>query len=201
MPTADFFARRGLFVIERFFDPDSCRRVCAEIRSAATGPGTVERQGDYMVDETTLKAQRAEVSAQTYAHIGQSLADLRPKLADHFTLELTRCESPAFAVYRPGDFVAPHTDVATSLSSPEHLRARKVAVVLFLNGESDEPAADSYGPGSLTFFGLIDEPPWRSMGFPVAGHAGLLIGFPAGMVHSVTPVTHGERYTVVTRFA
>jgi len=201
MPTADFFARRGLFVIERFFDPECCRIACAEIRSAASTPGMVERQGDYMVDETTLKAQRVKVSSMTYLHIGQSLADLRPKLASHFALELTRCESPAFAVYRPGDFVSPHIDVASSPTSPEHLRARKVAVVLFLNSESEEPTPDSYGPGGLTFFGLIDEAPWRSMGFQVAGQAGLLIGFPAGMMHSVTPVTHGERYTVVTRFA
>jgi|SRR4051794_13711594 len=201
MPTADFFARRGLFVIERFFDREFCRTVCAEIRSAATAPGTVERQGNYMVDETTLKAQRADVSSETYVHIGQSLANLRLKLADHFALELIRCESPAFAVYRPGDFVSPHTDVATSPNSPEHLRARKVAVVLFLNGESEEPSPDSYGSGTLTFYGLIDEAPWQSMGFPVVGQAGLLIGFPARIVHSVTPVTHGERYTVVTRFA
>src|SRR5574342_458678 len=133
MPTLDFFARRGLFVVERFFDAEYCRSLCTEVRSAATAAGTVELGGDYLVDETTLKAQRAMVSPDTYRHVATSLADLRASLAEHFTVTLTRCESPAFAVYRPGDFVSPHTDVATSPESPEHLRARKVAVVLFLN--------------------------------------------------------------------
>src|SRR5574342_475177 len=123
MPTLDFFARRGLFVVERFFDAEYCRRLCTEVRSAATAAGTVELGGDYLVDETTLKAQRAMVSPDTYRH------------------------------------------VATSPESPEHLRARKVAVVLFLNEESEQPDPDSYGSGALTFYGLIDEPPWRSMGF------------------------------------
>jgi SM-20-related protein len=201
MPNADFFARRGLFVAERFLDAKSCQEVCAELRSAFTAPGTVERHGDHLVDETTLKAGWAKVSPHTYARVVQSLAGLRQSLADHFAVALSHCEPPAFAVYGPGDFISPHSDVASSPGSPDHLKARKVAAVLFLNREADEPAPDAYGPGALEFYGLIDEAPWRSMGFPLVGQAGLLIAFPARMVHAVTPVTHGERYTVVTRFA
>jgi predicted 2-oxoglutarate/Fe(II)-dependent dioxygenase YbiX len=30
------------------------------------------------------------------------------------------------------------------------------------------------------------------------GERGLLVAFDSGIAHSVTPVTHGERFTVVT---
>jgi hypothetical protein len=40
----------------------------------------------------------------------------------------------------------------------------------------------------------------KTYGVPVIGEAGLLIAFGADMVHAVTPVTHGERYTIVSWF-
>lgn len=201
MPNADFFARCGLFVEECFFDPESCRRMRAELRSAPTVPSTVDRRGESLIDETDLKAGQAQASPGTYGRVAEALASLRPHVAGHFALSLDYCEPPVFTVYRPGDFASPHTDVASSPESPQHLKNRKVAAVLFLNGESKRPSPDSYGCGALTFYGLIDDPAWRSMEFPLAGRTGLLIAFPAGMVHAVTPVTHGERYTVVTRYA
>jgi SM-20-related protein len=201
MPNAAFFARCGLFVEERFFDPESCRQMCAELRPAPTRPSTVDRKGESLIDETDLKAGQAQVPTGTYGRVARALASLRPRMADHFALSLDHCEPPVFTVYRPGDFASPHTDIASSPKSPDHLRNRKVAAVLFLNGESEEHGPDSYGCGTLTFYGLIDDPAWRSMGFPLSGRAGLLIAFPAAMVHAVTPVTHGERYTVVTRYA
>jgi predicted 2-oxoglutarate/Fe(II)-dependent dioxygenase YbiX len=39
-----------------------------------------------------------------------------------------------------------------------------------------------------------------SIGLPVTGEAGSLIAFPSDMVHEVTPVSRGERYTVVSWF-
>jgi predicted 2-oxoglutarate/Fe(II)-dependent dioxygenase YbiX len=40
----------------------------------------------------------------------------------------------------------------------------------------------------------------ENVGLPLAGEAGLLIAFPSHLVHSVSPVTAGERYTLVTWF-
>ena len=62
-----------------------------------------------------------------------------------------------------------------------------------------EPAG--YSGGSLTFFGLMDDSPsGESVGLPLAGETGLLIAFPSHLVHSVSPVTAGERYTLVSWF-
>jgi SM-20-related protein len=46
----------------------------------------------------------------------------------------------------------------------------------------------------------MDDERARSVGFPLIGEAGLLLAFRPNLVHEVTPVTHGERCTVVTWF-
>jgi len=47
---------------------------------------------------------------------------------------------------------------------------------------------------------MDDDVSGESVGLPLAGETGLLIAFPAHVVHSVSPVTAGERYTVVSWF-
>ena len=71
---------------------------------------------------------------------------------------------------------------------------------MFLNGATPgDPAG--YSGGSLTFFGLMDDSPsGESVGLPLAGETGLLVAFPSHLVHSVSPVTAGERYTLVSWF-
>jgi predicted 2-oxoglutarate/Fe(II)-dependent dioxygenase YbiX len=197
MPKADFFARHGLFVAERFLAEDRCASICAELRSASLAASKVERCGAFVVDEQVRRTSLAAVSAETASEVGDRLEGIRQDLERHFQVRLTACEPPTFAVYRPGDFFLPHRDAGTA----EALSARKVSAVLFLNGEADAPAAGTYGGGSLTFYGLVEDPPWDAMGFPVVGQAGLLVAFPAGMVHEVTAVTHGERCVALSRYS
>jgi SM-20-related protein len=47
---------------------------------------------------------------------------------------------------------------------------------------------------------LVRDPRWQSVGFGVEGEEGLLIAFRSDLLHEVTPVTHGERYTLVSWF-
>jgi SM-20-related protein len=68
--------------------------------------------------------------------------------------------------------------------------------VLFLNGEGGADQPSSYGGGQLTFYGLMGD----RLGLPLAGRPGLLVAFRSDLVHAVTPVTRGERYTVVSWF-
>jgi SM-20-related protein len=199
MARADFFARRGLFVTEAFLEPEFCASLCAELRTRSGRPHTVEQGGEYLVDENVGKTTSVDVSSATRRAVHERLLSIRRELESHFTLKLSGCEAPTFVVYRRGDYFRPHTDVGTE-ESPEHLQARKLVGVTYLNTETEEPSDGSYGGGSLTLYDLVNEPPWREMGFPLVGEAGLLIVFPAGMVHEVTEVTHGERFVIVSRF-
>jgi SM-20-related protein len=73
-----------------------------------------------------------------------------------------------------------------------------VSIVVFLNGEGDPADDQSYTGGSLTFYGLMRDARADDRGFPVTGEAGLLVAFPSQLVHSVTPVTCGMRFTIVS---
>jgi len=52
----------------------------------------------------------------------------------------------------------------------------------------------------LTLYGLIPNPRWENYGFTVENEAGLLIAFPSGIVHEVTPVVRGRRFSIVSWF-
>jgi predicted 2-oxoglutarate/Fe(II)-dependent dioxygenase YbiX len=200
MPRAEFFARHGLFVIERFFDAELCASLRREIAGGAEAPSRVERKGAFVVDEEIRRTTQASVRPELADAVHRRFETLRPELERHFAVSLTRSERPTFVVYRVGDFFLPHRDAATDDDSPDPIKARKVAVVVFLAVEADEPREGAYGGGALTLYGLLADPPWDAMAFPLVGEEGLLIAFPADMVHEVTEVTFGERFVVVTRF-
>ncbi len=73
-------------------------------------------------------------------------------------------------------------------------------MVVFLNEPGETLDPPGYGGGLLTFAGLLDDPKLRTVGVPLVAETGLLVAFRSDMLHAVTPVTHGERYTIVTWF-
>ena len=201
MPNADFFARFGLFVAKDFFDADLCSKLMSEVRSGTDHAATVGIKGTtYGVDENVRKTKWAEVSTATVSDVEGRLLALRPMLEKHFNVTLSGCQEPQFLVYREGDFFRAHRDSKREPDAAEFTKERQVSAVVFLNDESEVAGPDVYGGGSLTFYGLMDEPQGKSIGFPLVGEAGLLVAFRPELVHEVTPVTHGERYTVVTWF-
>ena len=183
---------------EQFFD----RELCASLRSeAASAPG--EAAGIYAavdtIDVATRRSSYAQVSPETVALVTARLLAIKPELEHHFRLQLQGCQTPHFLVYRPGDFFRAHTDIVVE-GTPPYIQERLISVVIFLNEEFDRPTADAFSGGSLTFYNLVDDEHFRNLGLPLAGEEGLLVAFRADIVHAVTPVTHGRRFTIVTWF-
>ena len=92
------------------------------------------------------------------------------------------------------------TDSNSSPTACEYQLNRRVSLVLFLNGESSAAELNGYAGGSLTFYGLLKQPPWEKCGFNIQGETGLLVAFASDVYHEVTPVTEGMRFTMVTWF-
>ena len=84
-------------------------------------------------------------------------------------------------------FVA-HQDGNTPLLHDD-TRFRRISVVLFLS----EP--ESYGGGALLFHGRYPDFDTRH---EVAAAPGTLVAFRSETTHEVTPVTRGERFTIVS---
>ena len=204
MPNADFFTRFGLFVVRDFFEPELCAELLSEARSAAGAPATVVRKGvtRTVVDEELRRTKQARVSEATSSLVEARLLALQAELETHFGMTLAYWQEQKFLVYREGDFFSPHRDSlgAHVPGVSESAEERKVSVVVFLNGESEAPGPNVYGGGYLRIYGLMDDPRMEGYGIPLIGEPGVLVAFRSELIHEVTPVTHGERFTIVSWF-
>jgi predicted 2-oxoglutarate/Fe(II)-dependent dioxygenase YbiX len=209
----DDFTRRELFLVRDFLAPQERESLTAEVRAARGSPSKIVRKGagyDAEVDESYRRTWQAQVSGATTESMHAKLLALKPTLETHFRLPLAGCERPQFFIYREGDFFAPHRDVSEE-SEPTayaHLKRRRVALVLFLNGEDAATRANTYDGGRLRFYepatrGTVEERNTEvryRMACELKGEAGLLLAFRPSLTHEVTRVERGERYTVVSWF-
>jgi SM-20-related protein len=199
MQILDAPAASGLLLIRDFLDPASCATIRARARAAAGHPAPVYIEGaEGLVHEDVRKTTSLEVSAETAAEVGRRLRDLREEIGGYFKLGLTDCEPPQFLRYGEGDFFVRHQDADSEQDEYDHLRARKVSVVIFLNGGADASGEETFAGGELAVYRAAEEA--GQVVFPVAGEPGLLVAFRSDTVHEVMPVTRGERFTIVSWF-
>ena len=202
MPHSDFFARLGLFVVKDFYDAGSCASLRAEAAACEHEPVTVVDGYSFneRVKDHVRRTKEARVSKRARSLVRARLVELRPDIERHFGLALGGCEQPQFLVYQAGDYFRPHRDGEDAPGKPAYARRRRVSVVVFLNGETESPAPESFCGGGLTFYGLLGEPRTGQYGFDLIGEAGLLLAFRSDVMHEVREVTRGRRYTVVSWF-
>jgi len=212
MPNAEFFNTFGFYSVRNFLDRDFCRSIREEISISKTALGGILPYGsdEYVFDETFKSRMESEVSEQTIEKISRKLLEKAPEIENHYQVEITKVQRIRFVTYRTGDFYKAHVDYFTPENTPEKYKdipvstrvtKRKTAAIVFLNDESAEPSEDTYGGGNLTFHGLMQNPLFGNFGLPVIGECGLLITFPPSVLHEVTPVTHGKRYSLATWYS
>lgn len=194
-------AASGLFLVRDFLDPQQCAAVRHEARAAAGHPAPVYIEGaEGHVHEDVRKTTSLEVPAATAADVERRLRELLERVGSHFGLSLKDCEPPQFLRYEEGDFFVRHQDGDTDQIEFDHLRVRKVSVVIFLNRGAAAAAVETFGGGELLIYRSNTETGAEPLIFPIPGEPGLLVAFRSDTVHEVTPVTRGERYTIVSWF-
>jgi SM-20-related protein len=198
----DHLARLGFFVHPRFWDAEMCARLLDAARRAPAVPASVGR-GAPVVDEAARRSLTVELPAAIRRDLRRSMDALRPELDRHFAVSLTGCREPALLRYPAGGFFRAHRDQVSGADVREDIRARQISVVVFLNPRSDRPRDGAYGGGAFVVYAASrDASPETALALPVAGEPGLLIAFRSREVlHEVSPVTHGERLSVVTWFS
>jgi SM-20-related protein len=199
MPTANFFRSLGLFVAENFLAPEFCSQLRAQMSSGHSKPGIIVKEDhEVLLEENVRKVSSVDVDLSMQEQTRDLLVALMPRLESHFKVSLDHCEGPDFLKYGAGAFYLPHKDGKPGGAAK--IDRRRVSAVIFLNAQSNQSAENSYGGGSLTFYGLLDGPEWGNLAFPLEPETGLLIAFRSDVVHEVRPVTFGERFTVVSWF-
>lgn len=191
----------SLFLLPGFLDPQTCANLREEAFISPTTKAPVYMQGSpENVHENVRKTTSFHPSAETVAAIHDKLSLQKSALENHFGLSLTDCERPQFLLYQPGDFFVRHQDGNTNQLDFDHLRIRRISLVVFLNDSCEEEKADTFSGGLLNFFGRDYASATGPADFSLKGETGLLIAFSADMVHEVAPVTRGQRFTIISWF-
>ena len=191
----------NLFLLPSFLDAELCLELIEELCSCPTTQAPVYIEGsDKLVHEDIRRTTSLHPSDETFSALHQRLFELKPALENRFGLSLTDCERPQFLRYETGDFFVRHQDGNTEQLEFDHLRIRKISLIVFLNGHAVQPEANCYSGGSLNFYDQNDTSPDGPTAFPLLGETGLLVAFTAETMHEVAPVTGGERFTAITWF-
>lgn len=110
-----------------------------------------------------------------YQRLRQALVELNRQT---FRFELKRFSAIEILRYEPSGFYAPHADLGKGETA-----SRKLSVVTFLS------PPENYGGGELVFYPRFA---------PCPREQGTLLLFPSYLMHEVKPVSHGQRYTLVS---
>ena len=180
-----------LFVVKQFFEPDVCAAILAELKTIEGSAATLYgRTTTGWVDERARKTVRLEPAAETARLVIARLWECKDAVEKHFAVTLKECEEPQFLRYREGDFFVAHQDGNTGLLNLD-AETRLISTVIILSRESEQPEAGAHCGGSLVFSDL------RNRVRPSV-EPGMLIAFRSETTHEVTPVTHGERYSIAS---
>jgi SM-20-related protein len=184
-----------LLTIQNFLDVATLADVLSQMRLAHGGPASVYgRETGGAVETIVRRVTRVSLAKETSECVLRKMMDRKREVEEYFGESLAECEEPQFLRYQEGDFFIPHQDGNTPLIRDES-RLRIVSVVIFLSAPSSERTTGGYGGGSLLLHGTY---PNYDQRVAVASDPGTLIAFRAQTTHEVTPVTFGERYTIVS---
>lgn len=187
-------AHFNLFLLRNFLDADACANLRAELNESPTTQAPVYIEGtEGTIHENIRKTTSLHPSEVTKSQVHERLLSQKSALETHFGLNLNDCEPPQFLRYEKGDFFVRHQDGNTHQLDFDHLRIRRISIVVFLNDFSVEPEANCYNGGLLNFYDQQE-----TYGLP--GETGLLVAFTADTMHEVSPVTSGERFTIISWF-
>jgi len=192
-PAYDLLVERG------FLSESTCLNIINEATDAPFTPATVYGSTDLgAIDERVRKASQLTVAQQTTDSLTQLLLQYKSTIEKHFQVSLRDCEEPQFLRYNVGDFFVAHQDGNTGLIRLATDAERRISISLFLNQQSEDSTPGTYSGGSFKFSDYRKPPPDREFYMPV--ETGLLVAFRSELTHEVTPVTRGERYSIVSRY-
>jgi predicted 2-oxoglutarate/Fe(II)-dependent dioxygenase YbiX len=174
-----------LYLRPGFLNAATCHRIRAAMDGGSIDTAEVLDEA-VEVRPDARRASSVDVSQATITLVEALFDDERNAIARFFDAELGGREGAGFLRYTEGDFYRPHRDCAELPSWPDAAR-RHIALVAFLNGGND------FEGGILRLFGGE-----RTVDVRPAG--GLLVAFPADVLHEVTMVRRGTRDVVVDWF-
>lgn len=185
-----------VLLVHHFLEAPLCETMRNRYRGGEAALVT-RANGATSVDENARRTLSVAGDRQSLAELAPRLAALKPGLEERFETPLSGFQNPHFLCYRAGDFFRAHLDNANDPRQPIEITSRRVAIVIFLNGQSVHATDGKYRGGELVFYNPTAPSPDRTR-ILLRGEQGLLVAFAANHVHEVLPVLQGRRFTLVT---
>nr|WP_246387555.1 2OG-Fe(II) oxygenase [Chiayiivirga flava] len=163
------------------FSVEECERIVAIARAHPGSQGTVDARADAAdpIRRSTVRFLNPEPASEwIFARLDQAVTRLNAAYA--FELQAF-AEGVQIASYTDGGHYGWHADLG-----PGAFSRRKLSLSVQLSPDAD------YDGGDLEFLVSRDS---------AARSQGALIAFPSFLVHRVTPVTRGERWSMVSWIA
>jgi len=187
---------RYIAIHSEFLSLEECRalveygkRNVGETQGVFDPSKSTDKVIDFQVDEQTRNAQIVNVSEALQADLRSVLTRaVKSYIEPAFSKRVHSAEPVQFLRYGVGGFYKPHCDGEALWRSGNRLEWRRntdrdISMVVFLN--------DDFAGGVLAF---------PEQGIVVPPRAGTLVAFPSShhFMHGVTPVTSGERFSLVS---
>jgi predicted 2-oxoglutarate/Fe(II)-dependent dioxygenase YbiX len=182
--------------IPGFLARDECRRLIGEIDAAHQEQAEIWLGQDFGVHPESRLGAVATLPNATEELVQDRLWGVMAQLEERYRCEVSHVSGVTALVYRRGDHFAAHSDGGVDEDAPPEVTRRRVSLVVALNdGASERP---DFTGGELHFYPSCPPGFEPAPGDHVAvrSEPGLLIAFPSPMVHRVTPVVDGCRYSL-----
>ncbi len=190
------FTSLGIFIKEAFLDDALLREVRRAIAAEPGDPAEVldVENGDLTLSSEVRRAWDVALPEALEHSVLERLEKLRAELEQWCGHRLEPGDGLAALRYPPGAFYRTHRD-AGDQADTWGLHRRAVSVVVFVNSGGGHAGAEFTG-GALRLHELLDDD--QDDGLDVWPEAGTLVAFPSSLLHEVTMVERGERYSLVT---
>jgi len=179
--------------IRHFLTPDECALVIGDIDAAHQRRAEIWLGTEFGPDDASRSGAIAELPEASELLVQDRLWNVLADLEQHFAVEVTHLSPITALIYRRGDHFAAHSDGGVDDESPPEVRRRRVSLVVALND-----GASDFDGGELHFF--ADRAPGGAArseaSVRIRSEPGMLVAFASPMVHQVTPVLDGRRYSL-----
>lgn len=194
MSSASLLRKLGVYVEEDFLMASECAAICEEMSESVKIEAATYNQSENIerIDYCIRKTQYCTISNKSHITINNRIKQQKTILEEFFNTSLDDSfEPPKYLHYGEGAFFSPHTDDQLN---------RKINITIDLNDKETQVAELGYEGGTLQLYGLISGGASSNRGVAAPFSAGCLIAYPVDIVHEVTPITAGSRFSIVSRF-
>jgi predicted 2-oxoglutarate/Fe(II)-dependent dioxygenase YbiX len=185
-------ARYAPILVPNVLSASECETLIAEMLRHPPRPTPVLRAGVDEYEPAVRQSESCILSGTARANALARVEDAARIHWPHDSADSSVVSAAHFFRYATGGFVAPHRDRSPNSDDPREVRWRKATLVLFLN--SGMPP-DGFEGGALVVF--VPQAAGPTLQHTIRAETGTLALFEPGLMHEVTRVRRGTRYTLV----